>query len=425
MSAAYVSGLGTVGYYKITGEYYYGCSTQRMSYDFPLSFTLPISISASSNSVNVTFAYQILKDGQYSGTQDIVNYDTATIEANAITSASIIVSGYEETPANHYYDAELVFGGEFKGEVTTFTEMNSTLGMYYLMPNGNIITPYSVYEFGGDTAEGAYNLETVFANGVFTIVRGQPNFYQSYTAPFISGPLMTDAGIHTVHSVTVTISGGVPPYTYQVYLDGSPFVSNTSYAASYSLNVDTVALPPGQHVYFFVITDSSGSSSISYQSIVMVNLDPTISGTCYSYSANPFLVNAAVLFTATVSGGTSPFKYIWMDDGLTADQMITNSSKASYTYSFSSKGQHNLVVTVTDATGKEVATQPVLVSYGYNYPVIELITVITVISIISIAILIFRLLKRRKGVNIAVTSTLEPPKTLESCALRQELKNHQ
>jgi thermopsin len=411
MSAAYVSGLGKVSYYNITIEYYYGCSTLPMSYSFPLSFTLPISFSASSDSVNVTFAYQILKNGQGSSAQNIVNYDTATINATGITNSSIIISGYEQTPSNHYYDAELVFGGEFNGEVTTFTQMNSTLEMYYLMSNGDTITPYSVYEFGSDTAEGAYNLETVVTNGVFTIVIGQPNLYQSYTIPFISSLLMTDAGIHTIDSATVTISGGVPPYTYQVYLDGSPFVNYTSYSTSYSFNIDTEALLPGQHLYFFVITDSSGLSSISYQSVVLVNLDPTISAINSSYSDNPFLVNAFVLFIVKVSGGTAPFKYTWMDNGATVDQMTTNNSEASYTYRFSLRGQQNLVVNVTDAIGCKVATQPVLVSYGYNYETIE--STIAVIIVILVVILVVISLKRKKGANTTVTSTLEPPKTPE------------
>jgi thermopsin len=316
MTSANVSGQGSVSYYNVTGEYYYGCSTQLKPYSFPLSFDLPISISASTNSVNVTFAYQILTNGQDSRINDPINYDTATIMTPGVTNASIIISGYGLTPTNNYYDAELVFGGEFSGEVTTFTQMNSTLNMHYLMSNGTIITPYAIYGFGSNTGEGAYNLETIMTNGIYTVVLGQPNFYESYTA-------------------------------VQVYLP----LSILSFIGEFN-------------------------------------------------STNPFLENSNAFLNLTISGGFAPFSYIWMDNGITVYQMTTNSRTANYFYSPSSKGQHELTVTVTDATGHSVTSQPIVESYGYNYKTIFL-TLLTILAIaLGTYLAIIPFLSRRRRARV-------------------------
>jgi thermopsin len=273
MTSANVSGQGSVSYYNITGEYCYGFSTQSKPYSFPLRFNLPISISASTNSVNVTFAYQILTNGQDSRIHDPINYDTATIMAPGVTNASIIISGYGLTPTNYCdYDAELVFGGEFNGEVTTFTQMNSTLSMHYSMSNRTIITPYALYGFGSNTAEGAYNLETIMTNGTYTVVLGQPNFYESYTAVQVYLPLSILSFIGEFNStnpllanssalLNLTISGGFAPFSY-IWMDNGITVyqmTTNSRTTSYFYSPSSM----GQHELAVAVTDATGHSVTS------------------------------------------------------------------------------------------------------------------------------------------------------------------
>jgi thermopsin len=313
MTSTIVFGHGSVSYYNITGEYYYGCNTSLNSYSFPLSFNLPISILASTNFVNVTFAYQILTNGQDLGIHDPTNYDTAAIMTPGVTDASIIISGNSLTPTNNYYDAELVFGGEFDGEVTAFTQMNSTLSMHYLMPNGTIIAPYAVYGFGSDTAERAYNLETIMANGSYNVVLGQPNFNENYT-------------------------------TVQVYLP----LSLSSF-------------------------------------------------TCKFSSISPFLTNSCAHLNLTISGGFAPFSYVWMDNGMTVCQTKTNSRTAIYNYSPSSMGRHDLTVTVTDAAGHSVTSQPIAQFYGFNDKTVLLSVGAILATAVIIAIVTVFLLRRKKA----------------------------
>ncbi len=59
--------------------------------------------------------------------------------------------------------------------------MNSTLNMWYTLPNGSIIEPYSVYPFGGDTTEAANNLYTAAINGLPAVLVGPINFSGEYS----------------------------------------------------------------------------------------------------------------------------------------------------------------------------------------------------------------------------------------------------
>jgi thermopsin len=280
MTGSGVSGRGGVCLYNVTNhpkEYFYGCSSPYMQYSSPLSFNLPISILASTNSVNVTFAYQILTNGPGSKMQDVINYDTANITATGITNASIIIDALRQTPAGYAYDAELVFGGEYKGEDTTFTQMNATLSMSYLMPNGTVVTPYALYGVGCDTGEGAYNLETMMVNGTYTVVLGEPNFTESYIAvriPFVR--LNVSSFNHTFSSTSLfcvnsnavlnlSITGGFAPFIYSL-MDGNItmnqiMTNNRTVSFSYSPS------SMGDHKLSIVVMDAAGNS-ISSKSII-------------------------------------------------------------------------------------------------------------------------------------------------------------
>lgn len=170
MISSITAGRGEVTLWQQGDQYYYGYSTATTSYSLPLQLLLPISFSSSHNSITLTFGYQVNGGPR-------VTYDTVTItEPSSVINASILVSGYRMTPSGNYYDAELVFGGEENGEATTFTSMNSELMLFYRMPNGTFVSPYAAYEFGSDTAESAYNLQTVLQNGNAFVTIGSPDF---------------------------------------------------------------------------------------------------------------------------------------------------------------------------------------------------------------------------------------------------------
>ena len=168
-----ISGSGTIEPYGNTT--YYGAETQSFHYSLPLSFLLLIKVfNSTDNTVEAQFSYQL------NGSAPIT-YDTATINSAGLKGYTLMVNGYSNDPSGAYYDAELVFGGESNGEITTFTSMNSTLNMWYTLPNGSIIEPYSVYPFGGDTTEAANNLYTAAINGLPAVLVGPINFSGEYS----------------------------------------------------------------------------------------------------------------------------------------------------------------------------------------------------------------------------------------------------
>jgi len=83
-------------------------------------------------------------------------------------------------PAGTFYDAELVYGGQCYYESTTFAAIDSTLSMSYRTPNGDPVSPLSLYEFGSDTGEGAYNLAALAGPEGYNVSVGRVSFPTDY-----------------------------------------------------------------------------------------------------------------------------------------------------------------------------------------------------------------------------------------------------
>jgi thermopsin len=274
MTSIGVSGNGSVSPSNFTDtakQYYYGCTSQTTKYNFPFSFNFTISIAIATDSVSITFGYQVLTNGQNSKMQNPINYDVATIKAPEITNSSIIINGWNQTPSGYAYDAELVFGGEFWREKTTFTEMNATLNMYYLTSNETIVTPYALYGFGSDTGEAAYNLETIMANGTYTVVLGEPNFTESYISvpiPFVRLSISSfndkigSTNLFYANSnvlLNLSVIGGFAPFNYSLMDNGTtvneiPTTNNRTISFSYSPS------SMGDHILTIAVTDTAGNS---------------------------------------------------------------------------------------------------------------------------------------------------------------------
>ncbi|MEM0123678.1 MAG: thermopsin [Conexivisphaerales archaeon] len=161
----------------------YAYETPFSKYPLPFEFILSTSETSSLNIVTIHFSYQI------NGYPKQI-FDNVMIDVPGLDGAAIVVSGYGYTPLNNYYDAELVFAGQGNGEITTFNNMNTTLNMFYTLPNGSTIEPYTVYTFGSDTGESAYNLRTTNSNGTPVVILGKTNFTQYYVTRDLPLPVI-------------------------------------------------------------------------------------------------------------------------------------------------------------------------------------------------------------------------------------------
>ncbi|MGC8555772.1 MAG: thermopsin family protease [Conexivisphaera sp.] len=351
LSNSTVIGSGAV--YTSPAGSYYGYETGAFSYSLPLNVKLLITVSRSSYGASASFGYSV--DGG-----PVVWYDNVTVRSPGVTSAHLLVDGYDMTPSGHFYDSELVFGGEGNGEQTNFTQMKSTLFMEYVLPNGSRVSPPALYGFGSNTAETADDLSATLINGYPAVVIGPGNFgplWYSATVPQFGAAISAhastvDAGMSIPVSLDSSTSNGVAPYTYYFYLNGTLAYNFTTYSPQYS---GTVELPPtaaGHYALKVVVVDAVGDSASSQTIQVYVNPDPTVSA---SASRGTTDVGVPVYLNSSASGGTPPYTYTWYVDG----QPV--SSSQGYALDPPSPGTYSAYVVVTDSVGYRVSSQTIQV----------------------------------------------------------------
>lgn len=204
LSSAYVSGRGQI--YPLPNQpaqpqNTYIFDTAESGYALPYFVQFIIGETQSANSVTVKFGYTVTENGTpVQGST--VYYDTVVIsEPGGVSSSGIVVDGYKLNPFGSFYDAELVFGGEYNSEATTFTQMNSVLSLYYQTAGGALVQPRAIYEFGSNTAEAAYNLQTSYSGGTFNVGLGTTSFHRNYV---LAG------GAVTLLTMSFSVVGGSP-----------------------------------------------------------------------------------------------------------------------------------------------------------------------------------------------------------------------
>jgi len=185
MSSSRVSGYGEVATqpwappWARAASSVYSYVTTNFTYFLPFTITLKTAVFRENTGVEICFGAAL------NGAND--TYDRVFIAETGSFNASLTVNGYSMTPVGNYYDAELVFGGGYGGEATQFTSMSSSLSMAYVLTNGSEVRPRSIFGFGSDTAESAYNLVTVCPSGTPEVRIGSPDLSKSFS--LLSYPL--------------------------------------------------------------------------------------------------------------------------------------------------------------------------------------------------------------------------------------------
>jgi uncharacterized repeat protein (TIGR01451 family) len=140
---------------------------------------------------------------------------------------------------------------------------------------------------------------------------------------------------------TSSVSGGLPPYSYKWYLNGSEVSGATSSTWTFA---PTSMQPIGNYNVYVVVMDNLAQSAQSNNFTVTVA--PALTVQISPMSAS-LLVGQDVTFTATnVSGGYPPYSYQWYLDG----NPVPGATSDSWTYSATAMGIYYVYLNVTDTT---------------------------------------------------------------------------
>ncbi|MEM2971066.1 MAG: PKD domain-containing protein [Candidatus Bathyarchaeia archaeon] len=143
---------------------------------------------------------------------------------------------------------------------------------------------------------------------------------------------------------TSTVSGGVKPYSYQWYLNGTP----VSGANGTSWTFTPTAT--GTYIVYLIVTDASANTAKSNEATVTVAPSLTVS---ISPTSASILLGEQVTFTSTVSGGYTPYKYQWYLN----DEPVSGAIGNSWNFTPTTSGRYYVYLEVTDANGNKAQSE--------------------------------------------------------------------
>lgn len=192
-------------------------------------------------------------------------------------------------------------------------------------------------------------------------------------------------------SFSVTVSGGLTPYTYQwMFGDGS---------ASTSQSVVHRYTAPGTYGAQVTVRDSLGSSVSSSVSVLVRPSAPQVSMLASLQSG---VAPLTISFSATITGGVRPDSYAWdFGDGGT-------STEESPTHRYDRAGTYIVTVTTTDALGRtatdtetiDVQAPPAGV-FSFESPVLWILVGGIGVTLVSVLLVAARKRGKRKRASRA------------------------
>ncbi len=224
------------------------------------------------------------------------------------TGSASTTQGYFTGPMTEWYHVSPYYGGEqvqnYSGGGFEFTsawmwadEYNPTsnVSQFYSSTNSPVSfsPPAELQPFASHGA--------VEYGSAYEFVTGALPF--SLTSASLNSET-TDANLSSSVAFSLSVSGGAPPYTYAVYVDGTQVYTSQFSGGSLSAYAPIPGLAAGTRYYDIVVTDSEGNSVTTGTGQITVNPDPSVSGSLSQekYDAGQ---NLTVYYTA--AGGTPPY----------------------------------------------------------------------------------------------------------------------
>ncbi len=234
------------------------------------------------------------------------------------------------------------------GTLVTFTASPSggtspyTFSWNFGDGTGNVATGTTASASHTYTVKGTYpvKVNATDANGKLASASTSITIAPLPLTVTVSGP--TSGTVGTAVTFTASPSGGTAPYTFSWnFGDGTGNVATgTTNTASHTYTVK------GTYTVKVNATDANGKLASASASITIAPLPlaVTVSGPTSG------TVGTAVTFTASPSGGTSPYTFSWNFGDGTGNFAIGTTNTASHTYT--SPGTFTVKVNATDANGK-------------------------------------------------------------------------
>ncbi|BDC17346.1 hypothetical protein HS5_02360 [Acidianus sp. HS-5] len=174
INSTLVSGKGSVQpVCLLSPRDFYGYETCCSVYNFPFAGYLIINTTDVKGGVEVSFGYVIVQNGSLMP-PNVVYYDKVFISIPDLTNSYILVDPNQLTGSLNVYDAELVFGGLYGGEITCYTSLHAELALMY---NNSGVKPFpSVYTFGSDTAEATGDLHVSLQGNNAVVTVGERDY---------------------------------------------------------------------------------------------------------------------------------------------------------------------------------------------------------------------------------------------------------
>jgi len=290
--------------------------------DFPYT-----SIVFPAGEENVTLTFQAIQDFVLEGVEVLeITMDNAGCGSN---NATLEINVYDLPALEVSIDDALINCGD----ATTFTpSITGGLGDYTIVWPGGVES--ASYTVAPDVAT-TYSFTVSDTCGVIP-------YNGDVAVNFIQNPPLV---VEASNDITATcldilnlqpqISGGLPPYTVEWYVDGmlESVNENLLFSSDNSVSLE------------FAVTDICGvvASDIFYYDVpavpIEIDLGPDLSVQCID----------EVSYTATPTGGVGTYSYDWFIDG------IANSSTSSFNHYFFSNG--TVGIEVSDQCGNVAADQ--------------------------------------------------------------------
>ena len=136
-------------------------------YTLPFLYCSEISLSNYYNHPKIEFSYSI-------NNRNIV-FNTTILNVTS-NNSHLLITPFKATPIHTAYDLEFTFGG-IDGDNTNFTSLDARNMWIFYEENGTFRPFPSVFTYGMDTLEGAYDLRVIPSNNYATVMVGQPDPY--------------------------------------------------------------------------------------------------------------------------------------------------------------------------------------------------------------------------------------------------------